>query len=80
MGSPSLTDTWASGASQGDTRYGSAGTITTHDQADMPAHPVLRLEEVDNAAWHHDVIAIDEGQFLPGAAILIARNLRRSVH
>lgn len=38
----------------------------THDQADMPSHPVRMLEEVDNAAWHHDVIAIDEGQFLPG--------------
>ncbi|KAK9802022.1 hypothetical protein WJX73_002313 [Symbiochloris irregularis] len=50
---------------QGDTRYGSAHTVTTHDQVELPSHPVSRCEEVDNAAWHHDVIAIDEGQFLP---------------
>ena len=38
----------------------------THDQSEMKSLPVMRLEEVENAAWHVDVIAIDEGQFLPG--------------
>ena len=38
----------------------------THDQSEMKSLPVIRLEEVENAAWHVDVIAIDEGQFLPG--------------
>ena len=52
---------------QGDTRYNEeAAAVVTHDHSEMRSIPVLRLEEVENAAWHVDVIAIDEGQFLPG--------------
>ena len=52
---------------QGDTRYSEEATaIVTHDQSEMKSIPVMRLEEVENAAWHVEVIAIDEGQFLPG--------------
>ena len=40
--------------------------MTTHDLAEMHALPVMCLAEVQNAAPGHDVIAIDEGQFLPG--------------
>lgn len=58
---------------QGDTRYNAEGTaVTTHDLAEMHALPVMSLAEAQNAAPGHDVIAIDEGQFLPGAACTLA--------
>ncbi len=51
---------------KGDTRYGLEPMLSTHDNVHMDAKSVLTLGEMENAAWHYDVIAIDEGQFFPG--------------
>jgi len=51
---------------KGDTRYGPEPTLSTHNNVHMDAKSVLTLGEMENAAWHYDVIAIDEGQFFPG--------------
>ncbi|KAL0055305.1 hypothetical protein WJX82_010437 [Trebouxia sp. C0006] len=50
---------------KGDTRYGPEPTLSTHNNVHMDAKSVLTLGEMENAAWHYDVIAIDEGQFFP---------------
>ena len=51
---------------KGDTRYGQEAVLSTHDQLHMTAKSVATLGEVENAVWHYDVVAIDEGQFFPG--------------
>ena len=51
---------------KGDTRYGQEALLTTHDMAYMAAKSVSALTEADNAVWHYDVVAVDEGQFFPG--------------
>ncbi|KAL0023818.1 hypothetical protein WJX77_007908 [Trebouxia sp. C0004] len=48
---------------KGDARYGLEPVLSTHDDVHMAAKSVLTLGEMENAAWHYDVIAIDEGQF-----------------
>lgn len=53
---------------KGDTRYGQEPVLTTHDMVHMVAKSVTALSEADNAAWHYDVIAVDEGQFFPGSS------------
>lgn len=50
---------------KGDTRYGLEPVLSTHDDVHMAAKLVLTLGEMENAAWHYDVIAIDEGRFFP---------------
>lgn len=52
---------------KGDTRYGQEQSLTTHDMVHMTAKSVGALTEADNAVWHYDVVAVDEGQFFPGA-------------
>lgn len=51
---------------KGDTRYSEAPVLSIHDNVHMAAKSVLMLSELENAAWHYDMIAIDEGQFFPG--------------
>ena len=51
---------------KGDIRYGQEAVLSTHDQLHMAAKSVATLGEVENAVWHYDVVAIDEGQFFPG--------------
>lgn len=51
---------------KGDNRYTEDPLLSTHDQTRMAAKAVSALVEIANAAWHYDVIAIDEGQFFPG--------------
>ena len=51
---------------KGDIRYGQDAVMSTHDKVNMTAKSAELLAEVENAAWHYDVIAIDEGQFFPG--------------
>ena len=51
---------------RGDNRYTEDPLLSTHDHTRMAAKAVSALAEVANAAWHYDVIAIDEGQFFPG--------------
>ena len=51
---------------KGDNRCNEDPVLSTHDQTQMSAKSVCTLSEVANAAWHYDVIAIDEGQFFPG--------------
>lgn len=49
-----------------DNRYTEDPLLSTHDHTRMAAKAVSALAEIANAAWHYDVIAIDEGQFFPG--------------
>ncbi len=63
----------------GDTRYGQEPVLSTHDKVHMAAKSVATLSEVENAAWHYDVIAIDEGQFFPGESITISKLHRSGV-
>ena len=51
---------------KGDNRYTEDPVLSTHDHSHMAAKAVSALVEISNAAWHYDVIAIDEGQFFPG--------------
>ena len=51
---------------QGDARYAEAGHVVTHDLTQLKAHPVETLGEAHNRVWQYDVIAVDEGQFMPG--------------
>lgn len=53
-------------AYQGDTRYSTESSVTTHDFTAMKAKSVTALSEVENAAHAYSVIGIDEGQFFPG--------------
>ncbi|KAL3132956.1 hypothetical protein ABBQ38_006868 [Trebouxia sp. C0009 RCD-2024] len=48
-----------------DNRYTEDPLLSTHDHTRMAAKAVSALAEIANAAWHYDVIAIDEGQFFP---------------
>ncbi|KAK9847843.1 hypothetical protein WJX84_008264 [Apatococcus fuscideae] len=50
---------------KGDARYAEAGNVVTHDLTQLKAHPVETLEEAHNRVWQYDVIAVDEGQFMP---------------
>lgn len=50
---------------KGDNRFTEDPVLSTHDQIHMAAKSVNTLSEIANAAWHYDVIAIDEGQFFP---------------
>ena len=54
---------------QGDARYAEAGNVVTHDLTQLKAHPVETLGEAHNRVWQYDVIAVDEGQFMPGILI-----------
>ena len=40
--------------------------ITTHDKTCMKSKAVFCLQEAENEVWQYAVVAIDEGQFLPG--------------
>ncbi len=51
---------------QGDDRYAEAGNVVTHDLTQLKAVPVETLAEAQNRIWQYDVIAVDEGQFMPG--------------
>ena len=53
---------------KGDIRYGQDSALSTHDKVNMTAKSAELLTEIENAAWHYDVIAIDEGQFFSGNA------------
>ncbi|KAK9859844.1 hypothetical protein WJX84_011306 [Apatococcus fuscideae] len=53
---------------KGDVRYAEAGNVVTHDLTQLKAHPVEMLAEAHNRIWQYDVIAVDEGQFMPGEA------------
>ena len=49
-----------------DTRYTSSAAVVTHDRVTETSVCVDRLARLDAAAWARaDVIAIDEGQFMP---------------
>lgn len=50
---------------KGDIRYGQEAVLSTHDQLHMAAKSVATLGEDENAVWHYNVVAIDEGQFFP---------------
>lgn len=54
---------------QGDTRYGQASHVVTHDKICMKSKAVSTLQEVENEVWQYSVIAVDEAQFLPGKLI-----------
>ena len=54
---------------KGDNRFTEDPVLSTHDQIHMAAKSVNTLSEIANAAWHYDVIAIDEGQFFPGKCL-----------
>lgn len=48
-----------------DTRY-SRDNMVTHDRTEIRALPATALQQVENSVWSYEVVAIDEGQFMPG--------------
>jgi thymidine kinase len=56
----------------GDTRYTDAAALQTHDAATLAARPVTHLmpllSEMDDVLAEAQMVAIDEGQFLPDLA------------
>ena len=59
---------------KGDNRYTEDPMLSTHDHVHMAAKAVTTFAEVTNSVWHNGVIAIDEGQFFPGATGLQMHN------
>lgn len=51
---------------KGDTRYSETG-VATHDKAELDAKACTLCSEVQNLSYAYNIIAVDEGQFFPGA-------------